>query len=171
MSKRKFPVLNGDCTDIDPLFLVRMLGACHDGYERGLVRILDLTGMHVSKLRTVKLVKQGDHEQLEWERTKTSTGLSRRVPKEAQDDVHAFLEHRPVSRQHYRDLIVAISDRAGYEGVSPMTFRHNQTISSLKRHHYNPIVTAQDMGCDYQIVLRNYAKLSQEQIEKGGEEE
>jgi hypothetical protein len=168
MSQRKYPVLNESCTDIDPQFKGRMLGACRAPYERGLVHILDLTGMHVSSIQDAKLVKQGSRWQLEWARTKTRAGQGRTVPKEAVDDVKAYLEKRPRSRQHLRRIVKQIGERAGYEGISPMTFRHNQCIKSLKRHHFNPITAAQDMGCDFLVVLRNYSKLSDEQLDSGG---
>jgi hypothetical protein len=67
MGYTKYPVL-------DDGFLLKMLGSCQDDEERGLVIILDLTGMHVSSLCSLEssnLLKQGNKTYLPWVRLKT----------------------------------------------------------------------------------------------------
>ena len=43
MGCTKFPILDDD-------FAVKMLGACYNDEERGIVTILDLNGMHISSV-------------------------------------------------------------------------------------------------------------------------
>ncbi len=71
MGCTKYPVLDDD-------FLLKTLGVCQDDEERGLVTILDLTGMHVSCLCSLSpeiLIKQGNRTYLWWVRPKTNMTL------------------------------------------------------------------------------------------------
>lgn len=150
----KFPILDDD-------FLLKMIGACRDQGERGIIRILDLSGMHVSSLRNVKVVTKGSRKYLSWVRPKTNRTMECLVPPDNLDDILGFLAHKPHSREQYRRIVKEIGARAGYESISPMTFRHNRCIRSIKAHDHNPFIVAQDMGCSVDVVFRNYSKLKE----------
>lgn len=150
----KFPVL-------DVNFTLLVLGACRDQEERGLIRILDISGMHVSSLRNIKVVTKGPRKYLSWVRPKTYKTMECLIPPDNLDDILAFLTHKPHSREQYRRIVRDIGARAGYEGISPMTFRHNRCIRSIHAHDNNPFIVAQDMGCSVDVVFRNYSKLKE----------
>ena len=157
MSVTKYPVL-------DPDFTIKMIGACKDEEERGLIRILDLSGMHVSSLGNVKVVTKGSKHFLSWMRPKTNKTLEVLIPSDNLQDIQGFLTHKRHSRRHYLRMVQVIGERAGYEGISPMTFRHNRCIRSIKDHDCNPFIVAQDMGCSIDVVFRNYSKLREDQL-------
>jgi len=153
---------------LDADFLPKMLGSCKDEEERGLIRILDMTGMHVSSLCSLtssSLIVRGDRRYLTWIRPKTNKTLECLIPKDFLVETQGFLAHKRHSRQHYLRLVSEIGKRAGYEGISPMTFRHNRCIRSIKQHEGNPFVVAQDMGCSVDVVFRNYSKLREDQLQ------
>ena len=164
MSVTKYPIFDKD-------FLIKMIGACRDAEERGLVRILDISGMHVSALRNVIITSRGNRNYLSWKRPKTNKTLEVLIPPDNLLDIQGFLAHKHHCRSQYWRIIREIGQRAGFEGVAPMTFRHNRCIRSLKTHNNNPFVVAQDMGCTHEVVFRNYSKLSEEQMAEGKENE
>jgi len=165
MGVTKFPV-------IDPDFILKVLGACRDEEERGLVRILDLTGMHVSSLCSLSpqsILKRGTKSYITWKRPKTNKTLEALIPPKMLPDIQGFTTKKRHSRQHYLRMTREICRRAGYEGISPMTFRHNRCIRASKEG-YSLMEIPQVMGCSLEVVIRNYSKLREDQLTKGDEE-
>ena len=160
MGCTKYPVLDDD-------FTIKMLGVCHDEEERGIITVLDLTGMHVSSLCGLgpeNLIKQGSKSYLRWVRPKTNKTLQALVPKESVQTIHELLKMRRKSRQHYHALVKQIGIRAGYQDVSPMTFRHNRCLRGLTKEGYSIFEIPQVMGCTLDVAVRNYSKLKEDQL-------
>lgn len=167
MGCTKYPILDDD-------FSVKMVGACYNDEERGLVVILDLTGMHVSSacsLNAANLVRQGSRSYIQWVRPKTHKTLQALVPKEQLPTVVGFLRIRRKSRQHYHHLLKVIGQRAGYQDVSPMTFRHNRCLRGLTKEGYSIFEIPQVMGCTLDVAVRNYSKLREDQLLRPNEED
>jgi hypothetical protein len=94
MGCTKYPVL-------DEAFYLRMMGACADDEERGLIAIFDLTGMHVSsmcELGPENLIKQGDKTYVRWVRPKTDKKLQALVPSDRIQTIEKFLQMRRKTR-------------------------------------------------------------------------
>ena len=160
MGCTKYPVLDDD-------FLIKMLGVCQDSEERGIIIVLDLTGMHVSSLCNLgpeNLIKQGSKSYLRWIRPKTYKTLQALVPKESVQTIQDLLKMRRKSRQHYHVLVKQIGQRAGYQDVSPMTFRHNRCLRGLTKEGYSIFEIPQVMGCTLDVAVRNYSKLKEDQL-------
>jgi hypothetical protein len=163
MGCTKYPVL-------DDSFYLRMMGACADDEERGLVTIFDLTGMHVSsvcELGPESLLKQGDKTYIRWVRPKTYRTLQALVPNDRIKAIENFLKMRRKTRQHYHFLVKKVGFKAGYEDVSPMTFRHNRCLRGLTVEGYSIYEIPQVMGCTLDVAVRNYAKLREDQLARG----
>jgi integrase len=161
MSKQKFPV-------IDPDFLIKLLGVCRDDEERGLIQVLNLTGMHISsvcKLGPDNIIKRGAKTYITWIRPKTNRTLEALIPPSIEHDILGFTTHKRHSRQHYLRMVKVIGLRAGYEGISPMTFRHNRCIRAFSEG-YTLYEVPQVMGCSLEVVMRNYSKLREDQLNK-----
>lgn len=162
MGVTKYPVL-------DEQFLIKMLGSCSDDEDRGLVLVLHLTGMHISSLCDLKpsnLNKQGSKTYVQWVRPKTNKTLQAQVPREHIEVIKAFLGMRRKSRQHYYNVLRAIGDKAGFDEVSPMTFRHNRCLRALTKEGYSIFEAPQVLGCTLDVVVRNYSKLREDQLMK-----
>ena len=160
MGTTKYPVLDDD-------FTIKMLGSCLDDEQRGIITILDLTGMHVSSLCQIgpeNLIRQGAKTYLRWVRPKTKKTLTALVPKEKILTLQSFLELRRKSRQHYHFLVKSIGIKAGYQDVSPMTFRHNRCLRGLTKEAYSIYEIPQVMGCTLDVAARNYSKLREDQL-------
>lgn len=160
MGTTKYPVL-------DDSFLLKMLGACNNDEERALVTVLDLTGMHVSSLCSLEpssIFRQGSKTYLRWIRPKTNKTLQALVPKESIETIEKFLKMRRKSRQYYHFLVRKIGLKAGYEDVSPMTFRHNRCLRGLTKEGYSIFEIPQVMGCTLDVAVRNYSKLREDQL-------
>lgn len=170
MGVTKYPIL-------DEAFNLKVLGACKDDEERGIVKLLILTGMHVSVLTGVdyiskktkkrvfrpplgpsNLVKQGPQNIIRWIRPKTTKTLESYIPKDDVEDIKAFLEMKHKTRQHYFNMTKAIGERAGYDSVSPMTFRHNRCIRALTVENRQIWEVPHVMGCTLDVAARNYSK-------------
>lgn len=54
--------------------------------------------------------------------------------------------------------------KAGYQDVSPMTFRHNRCLRGLTVEGYSIYEIPQVMGCTLDVAVRNYAKLREDQL-------
>ena len=157
----KYPVL-------DPNFPLAMIGACEDDVERGLVRIL-LTGMHISNVVSLtekNIIREGPNVYLTWGRVKTGKQLRAWVRgKNELADMRAFITRkRRKTIRWYQRLVKIIGERAGYENISPMTFRHSRCVQLLKEHDYNVPLVAQLMGCSQNVIIRNYAQLADMQL-------
>jgi len=157
MGATKFPIL-------DNFFYPRMIAACTNDEQRGLITILDLTGMHVSsvcRLGPESMIRQGDGTYLKWTRPKNKKTLQAAVPDRKVQIIEKFLKMRRKTREFYYILVSRIGVEAGYEDVSPMTFRHNRAIRALTVEGYTIYELPQLMGCSLAVVVRNYAKIKE----------
>jgi site-specific recombinase XerD len=156
-SRRKYGIA-------DDAFLPRMIEQCKDDEERGLVYILYFSGMHGSVLTALSienLKREGmNHYYLVWKRTKTKAYMEAPVPNDKVPIIESFLSGRKKSLQWYNVLLHRIGERAGYDAVSTMTFRHTRCINLIKDGIPLPSV-AQLMGCTEEVVMRNYGKYSE----------
>jgi len=162
MGCTKYPILDDD-------FLVKMLGSCANDEQRGMVTVLELTGMHVSSLCSLSpdsMIRQGSKTYLRWVRPKTHKTLQALIPKESVGTVAAFLKVRRKSRQYYHFLTNEIGEKAGYQDVSPMTFRHNRCLRGLTKEGYSIWEIPQVMGCTLDVAARNYSKLREDQLDR-----
>jgi hypothetical protein len=94
MGATKFPILDDD-------FFPRMIAACTNDEQRGLITILDLTGMHVPsvcKLGPVSMIRQGDKSYLKWTRPKNKKTLQVAVPDRKVQIIEKFLKMRRKTR-------------------------------------------------------------------------
>ena len=160
MGCTKYPIM-------DDAFYLRMLGACADDEERGLITIFDLTGMHVSSMCELgpdNLIRQGGKTYIRWVRPKTNKTLQALVPNDRIQTIEKFLKMRRKSRQFYHFLVKKIGLKAKYEDVSPMTFRHNRCLRGLTVEGYSIYEIPQVMGCTLDVAVRNYAKLREDQL-------
>jgi len=162
MGCTKYPVLDDD-------FLIKMLGSCINDEQRGMISILSLTGMHISSLCSLgpdSMILQGSKSYLQWVRPKTHKTLQALVPKDSVQSTVSFLKMRRKSRQYYHFLTKEIGKRAGYQDVSPMTFRHNRCLRGLTKEGYSIYEIPQVMGCTLDVAVRNYSKLREDQLNR-----
>ena len=151
----------------DDAFLARMLEQCRDDEERGWLTTLFLTGMHGASLRTLSkanLVRQGDRTFLQWRRTKTNKLLEAEISTDKLGVITPFLEaSRKKSLRWVNYRLHEMGTKAGYDGVSTMTFRHTRCIRQILAGVPLPVV-ADSMGCTEEVVRRAYGKLTPEQL-------
>ena len=150
----------------DENFLPKMIEQCEDDEERALVYLLFYTGMHGSCLRalsTSNLKREGDAYYIRWVRTKTGRTMEAPLPSRILPIIEPFLLCRKKSLVWYNTLLKRIGTRAGFDGVSTMTFRHTRTINLVRQGVPLPVI-AQVMGCSQDIIVRNYGKLSETQM-------
>ncbi|NLT37297.1 MAG: hypothetical protein GXX95_03950 [Methanomassiliicoccus sp.] len=162
MGATKYPVL-------DESFYPRMIASCTNDEQRGLITVLDLTGMHVSsvcKLGPDSMIRQGDKIYLKWVRPKNKKTLQSEVPPIKVHVIQNFLNMRRKTREFYFILVKEIGRTAGYQDVSPMTFRHNRAIRALVTERYTIYELPQIMGCTLEVAVRNYAKVKEADLIK-----
>lgn len=160
MGRTKYPVM-------DPDFYIKMMGACSNDEDRGIIAVLDLTGMHVSSLCSLgpeSLIRQGSNRYIRWIRPKTNKNLQALVPPDRVQTIEKFLKMRRKTRQYYHFLVKKIGMTAGYEDISPMTFRHNRCLRSLTVEEMPLFAVPQVMGCSLDVVVRNYSKLHEDEL-------
>lgn len=160
MGTAKYPIMSDE-------FDKAMLDVCINPKEKGMIRLLTLTGMHVDsllKLTPESLVREGNKLYVVWVRPKTHRMLkSPPLFPEDVDDIKAFLSSRKCSRQWYHRVCQDIGIRAGYDAVSPMTFRHNRCVRLAKKGLHTTVI-CQIMGCTEDVVYKAYAKLHEDQL-------
>jgi len=155
----KFPIL-------DEAFLPKMIEVCDNDFERGMVYILYYTGMHGSCLRTItkeNLVKEGPRIYMEWHRPKTQKTMRCLLPKDKMPAIEVFLEEPKKIIQGYNFILKRLGRRAGFDGISTMTFRHTRCINALK-DGFGFYQVPHVMGCSLDVVARNYTKMTEEQL-------
>ena len=147
----------------DPDFYIKMRGAHWDDESRGVAVILELTGMHpisLTELSPESLRKEGPDRVLYWRRPKTNITLQRSIPKKDVEIVEKFLVLRRKSYWHYWNLVRKLGQKAGYDALSPMTYRH-QRCYTLMRNGAHPMEITHIMGCSLRVANRNYAKMKE----------
>lgn len=177
MGATKYPIIEQDTRDI----LLKLLGACRDDEQRGLVRLLWYTGMHPCcfasprkkgdecRRQYIRVSKMGNGWWILWRRAKTGKELRMPVPKEDIDSIKSFLAMRAKSNKHYNDVLEAIGRRAGYDEVSCLTLRHTLCVRALTPKERGGLgmssaEVASLMGCTEEVLWRNYAQLRMDQI-------
>lgn len=158
-AKTKYPVL-------DENFLPKMIDAAEDEVQRGMIYILYYTGMHGSSLRELtpdSIKKEGSRVYLEWRRPKTNKTLRAQIPFSKIAPIEVFLFSKKKSLRWYNHLLKTIGERAGYDGVSTMTFRHTRAVTAL-REGYSIYEIPHLMGCTLEVAARNYTKLREDQL-------
>jgi site-specific recombinase XerD len=160
MGQRKYPIL-------DEHFEIKVLGACRDEIERGLIKVLLLSGMHIKdcvNLTESNIKKQGSKHYLQWARTKTSRGLQAPIRSDYLEDVRHYLNRpRRLSIKQHQRMIRSIGERAGYEELSPMSFRHSLCVKLIRAGWRVPEI-AQRLGCTQGVVIQNYSILRSEEL-------
>lgn len=182
----KYPIIDRDA-------FLKLLGACRDDEQRGLVRLLWHTGMHPicfcaprdkrqeGRRQYIRISKIGAGWWILWKRAKTGKELRMPVPKDDIESIRSFLAMRPKSNVHYNGLLRQIGERAGYDEVSCLTFRHTLCVRALTPKdrgglEMSSAEVASLMGCTQEVLWRNYAQLRIDQIvfadenEEGGAE-
>lgn len=156
----------------DDGFYLRMINACADREERGMVQILDLTGMNVSSLCSLSpkdLVREGDGHALYWMNPRTSKSYSIPIPDDQYQMIFDFVNMRRKTRQQYHALVKKIGRKAGYQDISPITFRHNLCLRLLKEKcSFSEVQRI--TGCSLPFVMRTYIKLQDNMIAKENDE-
>ena len=169
-STTKYPIIDQD-------FFPKMLAESHNDKERGMVIILYYSGMHVSNLIELTpsdFKKEGGLYRLEWRRKKTAKAMSCIVPNRFLEPVRTFLEARKPSRQYVHRVIKEIGHNAGYDDISPMTFRHSKCVRAFMPKEQGGdghpfFVVNQIMGCSMGVVVRNYAQMTDRQLNQEGD--
>jgi|GEM_PF-4197286 len=157
---------------IDENLFPRMMAEGRNDRERGMIVILYFSGMHVSSLISLNasnLKKAGSSYRLEWRRMKTARAMSCTIPSKYVEPVTAFLVAKKPSRQYIHRIVKVMGSRAGYEDISPMTFRHSRCVRAFLPKEQGGeglpfFVVNQLMGCSMGVVMRNYAMMTDQQI-------
>jgi len=163
MGATKFPIL-------DAAFLPKMIAECADDQERGMIYLLYYTGMHGSCLRDLSrnnIIREGEAIYIEWRRPKTNKTMRCRLPKEKLFQIEAWLDGRKYSLQYINTILKRIGERAGFDRVSTMTFRHTRCIRALRDEGYGIFEVPHVMGATLDVVARNYTKLREDQLQRG----
>jgi len=161
----KFPVL-------DEAFLPKMIEVCDSDFERGLIYTLFYTGMHGSCLIEVtekNLVKEGPRMYIQWTRPKTKKTMRCLLPNDKLPFIKEFLNHSKKLIQGYNYILKRLGAKAGFDGISTMTFRHTKCVRSL-RDGFGIYEVPHVMGCTLDVVARNYSKMTEEQLMNRGDE-
>lgn len=158
---------------VDPDFFPKVLAETKNEKERGMIVVLYCSGMHVSSLIELSksnLKKVGNAYRLEWRRTKTGKAMSCNIPSKYHGPVAAFLESRKPSRQYIHRIIKEMGAKAGYENISPMTFRHSRCVRAFLPKEQGGegmpfFVVNQLLGCSMGVITRNYAIMTDGQVQ------
>ena len=174
MGATKYPIIDRDVK-------LKMLGACNDDEERGLVLLLLNSGMHPLVFSSArekgekarerpKIIRDGKERMLSWKRPKTNRSLiSLHLPKDDILIIEKFLTMRPKSNKHYDEMLRRIGEKAGFDDVSCMTLRHTYCIFLLRpKDQGGKGMTIYEvphwMGCTLDVVARNYSIMSGNQL-------
>jgi integrase len=174
MGATKYPIIDRDAR-------LKLLGACADDEQRGLVLLLYNTGMHPSRFcaprkkgevcnrQGIKVSREGGRHYISWVRAKNGKALKLPLPRDDAEQIRRFLAMRPKTNKHYNDVLTKIGERAGYEGVTCGTMRHTFCIRALTPPEEGGLglsfhEAAAIMGCTLEVLYRNYAQLRMDQI-------
>lgn len=153
-SKTKIPPPDTD-------FERKMFEHCNTDEERLVLTVLGLTGIHVSclsELTESNMQPSGDTFHLSWERPKTGLAMSTILTPESAEAIRPFLVLTKKAPITYWKMVRDIGNRAGFGGISPMTYRHLVCVRELDRGIPYPIV-AQMLGTTIRTLERHYSKV------------
>lgn len=147
----------------DKMFYTKMRASAWNTESLSIAVIFELTGMHVwsmQRLTPESIHKEGGDRVLYWVRPKNYKTLNRLLPSNDVDLVKSGLEFRRKSRTFYWDVVKNLGKRAGFDDISPMTYRHQRCVWLLW-HGYSVWEVPHIMGCDLDIVMKNYTKMKE----------
>lgn len=159
MNVKKFP-------STDPHFIEKVRGACRNDKEKGIVYILQASGMHVAnlvgqyrgrRLGPVILTNEGD---LRWKRVKTYKPMTARVPEEDREVVRWWLDryHYKRSERWVQYTLREIGERVDIPDLSPNSFRVWRACNLLDEG-MSPHKVKHLLGCSLDVLMENYAQL------------
>lgn len=157
---KKYPVL-------DEAFLPKLIEQCDTEELRGMVYILYYSGMHGSMLRKItesSLIREGVRFYMEWQRPKTNKTMRAQVPLAKVIPITAFLKSKKKSMRFYNYLLEDLGKRAGFEGISTMTFRSTRCLRMIKLEKRTLPEVCQELGCTMDVAMRAYSKLREDQL-------
>lgn len=158
MGATKYPVLSES-------FYVDMFAHAIGPEQQALIFILSETGLHPSSLRSLKMKRERTKSLLEWRRPKTNLMLEVEIKRRDRLDlVRSFLSGRLKTPQHYNSVLKTIGQRAGYDGVSFMTFRHTYCIRLLTEGFLIWEVP-HIMGTTLDVTARNYSYVKRRDVD------
>jgi hypothetical protein len=153
---KKFP-------EADPLFHQKVMGACQNDFERGLVIILRATGMHLSCLTSLTPKQMDMKGRISWHRPKTGRPMRATIPKGDRDLARDWIETfggegSTRSDRWVQYVIKDIGARAGFPDLSPMSFRVQRGCDLLDEGE-PPHRVAHLLGCKLSTLEEHYAVL------------
>jgi len=104
---------------------------------------------------------------LKWGRAKNKVSRKEAIPDSVAHDLERWLsERRPYTRQGYNAMVRRLGALQGHPDWTPMTLRHTACIEFLREYlakgRYDAIdLVAVRMGCDRNVVAKNYLILDQ----------
>lgn len=157
MNVKKFP-------EPDPDFYLKCRAAAISDFQRGIVFILQATGMHLACLMSLKPNQMNSTGDISWHRTKTSRPMRARVPMADRMTVRAWIGKYGSNKRDdssVQKTLKKVGARAGFPDLSPMTFRAQRAVRLLDEGtHYHEV--AHLMGCSPHVLMANYAQLKED---------
>lgn len=140
---------------------MKIRGVARNDYERGMIFILQHTGMHVSNLVSLDRDDLNDQGWISWRRVKNRKPMRSLIPKgdimACQIWISSYGRNRRTTRAiQYK--IAAIGERAGYPGLSPMSFRAQYAITMLDDGQ-PPHEVKHMLGCSLDTLMNHYAQI------------
>lgn len=154
---KKFP-------EPDPDFYMKVRAASINDFQRGVVFILQATGMHLKCLVSLTIDQMDIKGDISWRRTKTERPMRARVPEGDRMTVRAWIEAYGSNKRTGRWVqynLKEVGTRAGFPDLSPMTFRAQRAVRLLDEGEpYHEV--AHLMGCSPHVLMANYAQLKED---------
>lgn len=154
MNVKKFP-------EADPEFYDKVRAAAVSDFQRGIVFILQHTGMHLACLLALTPKQFDDKGDIRWRRTKTGRQMRAKVPSGDRSTVKAWIERYGSGKKSSSGVQWALKQvgaRAGFPDLSPMSFRVQRAVMLLDAGEpYHEV--AHVMGCSPGVLMSNYAQL------------
>lgn len=154
---KKFP-------EPDPNFYKKVRAHATTDFQRGIVFILQATGMHLACLLSLKPNQMNTNGHISWARTKTGRPMRAKVPKADRMTVRAWIGRYGSNKRSASGVQKALRQvgaRAGFPDVSPMTFRAQRAVRLLDEGEpYHEV--AHLMGCSPGVLMANYAQLKED---------
>ena len=154
----------------DPEFVARMRAEARGVMEAGTVAILAETGMHRSSLAaltpaSLQPVGAAPDRPPRWflywvapKAQRKERSLRARVPEADVPVVREWLGRcSGRTGDYYYRVVVEVGRRAGYPGVSPMTFRHQRVVALLRRG-VDPVLVSHLTGATLATIEKHYAQ-------------
>jgi site-specific recombinase XerD len=154
MNVKKFP-------EPDPVFYEKCRAAATSDFQRGIVFILQATGMHLACLLGLTPSQMDAKGDIHWKRTKNDRPMRARVPSADRMTVRAWIDRYGSNKKSESGVQWALKEvgaRAGFPDLSPMTFRAQRAVVLLDEG-MPPHEVAHIMGCSPEVLNANYAQL------------